>query len=220
MTTLKLEKMGEFFDNRLLIYDEHQLNAIDFAKEFYPKTASLLPKKQHAKVLDLGCGTGLELESYLKNNPSAKITGIDLAPKMLEALKNKFKDKTIYLINGSYFDVDIGENCFDAALSVESFHHFTKAQKEFLYKKIRLSLKNDGYFILTDYFSKTDEQEKFNFRELKRLKEEQHISDNTFYHYDTPLTLSHEIEAMKTANFSKIEIIKSWGATSLIKAYK
>ena len=57
-----LEKMGEFFDSRLDGYEEHQLTAIESAQEFYPFTASLLPMEPGARVLDLGCGTGLELK--------------------------------------------------------------------------------------------------------------------------------------------------------------
>ena len=60
-----LEKMGEFFDNRIDGYEEHQLTCIEGAKEFYPFTASLLPS---GHLLDLGCGTGLELEYYFKDN--------------------------------------------------------------------------------------------------------------------------------------------------------
>ena len=57
-----LEKMGAFFDARLNGYEEHQLNCIEGAKEFYPYTASLLPMCENASILDLGCGTGLQLE--------------------------------------------------------------------------------------------------------------------------------------------------------------
>ena len=93
-----LEKMGEFFDNRLDGYEEHMLNCIESAREFYPFTAEQLPKGPESKILDLGCGTGLELEYYFKKNPEAKVTGIDLAPGMLEVLKQKFPDKDMKLI--------------------------------------------------------------------------------------------------------------------------
>ena len=38
-----LEKMGEFFDSRLAMYDEHQLTAIESAREMYRFTAERLP---------------------------------------------------------------------------------------------------------------------------------------------------------------------------------
>ena len=156
-----LEKMGDFFDNRLSEYDNHQMTCIDSAEEFYLFTAGCLPAGATSRILDLGCGTGLELERYYKLNPSAKVVGIDLAPRMLNALKNKFKDKDLTLILGSYFDVEFESDAFDAVVSVESLHHFTKAEKIPLYHKIGKALKSDGYFILTDYFSLSDSDEEF-----------------------------------------------------------
>lgn len=38
-----LERMGDFFDNRLEGYDEHQLSRIDSAREFIAFTAQCLP---------------------------------------------------------------------------------------------------------------------------------------------------------------------------------
>ena len=52
------------------------------------------------------------------------------------------------------------------------------------------------------------------------LKKEQGINDEEFYHYDTPLTVSHECEAIIEAGFSKVEILKKWGQTFTIRAFK
>lgn len=215
-----LEKMDAFFEARLEGYDEHMLTNIEGAKEFYPATAVLLPTAPGAKVLDLGCGTGLELEYYFAANPEASITGIDLSEGMLAALKEKFPDKELTLICGSYFDVPLGECCFDGAVSVESLHHFTKAEKTELYRKLHAALKEGGFFILTDYFAPDDAYEAFYFGELHRLKAEQGIADSEFYHYDTPLTVAHETEALSAAGFSRVEDLQSWGATHILKAYK
>ena len=215
-----LEKMAEFFEARLDMYDEHMKNDIEGAKEFYPFTAQCLPVSVGATVLDLGCGTGLELEEYFKLNPTAVITGIDLSVGMLKALGEKFSDENLTLIEGSYFDVPFGENKFDSAVSVESLHHFTKEQKIPLYEKLCASLKADGYFILTDYFAPDDEYEEFYQNELIRLKKEQSITDGEFYHYDTPLTVQHETEALLEAGFASVEILRSWENTYTIKAIK
>ena len=139
---------------------------------------------------------------------------------MLNALKQKYSDKDLTLILGSYFEVPFGENKFDAAVSVESLHHFTKEEKIPLYTKLNKALKDGGYFILTDYFALSDETEQQLRQELLRLKKEQGIGDDEFYHYDTPLTIAHETEALLTAGFSSVEVLNSWGVTYTLKAVK
>ena len=213
-----LERMDEFFDTRLDIYDEHQLSAIDSAREFYPFTAQQLPVQAGARVLDLGCGTGLELEAYFALNPSARVLGIDLAPGMLDALCDKLHDKDIKTICGSYFDVPFGTHCFEAAVSVESLHHFTLGEKIPLYRRVRDALVPGGCFVLTDYFASTDEEERRYRTELVELKRDQNISDDAFYHYDTPLTVEHEVQALEQAGFIKVEVLASWEQTSTIRA--
>ncbi|MBQ8638966.1 MAG: class I SAM-dependent methyltransferase [Lachnospiraceae bacterium] len=215
-----LEKMSDFFENRLDGYDEHMRTNIESAEEFYPYTADCLPKKENCSILDLGCGTGLELEEYYLFNPSARVTGIDLSQGMLSALKKKFPDKNMTLVIGSYFDVPFGEQLFDAAVSVESLHHFTKAEKVPLYAKLHRALKDQGYFILTDYFSLSDEEERLHRRNLISIKAEQGLGENECYHYDTPLTVMHETEALLEAGFSSVEVLKNWGATYTLKAVR
>ena len=215
-----LEKMSDFFESRLDGYDEHMLTNIESATEFYPFTARQLPTKKECHVLDLGCGTGLELKEYFILNPGAKITGIDLTEGMLAQLKRKFPDNDITLILGSYFDVPLGKETYDAAVSVESLHHFTKEEKVNLYTKLHTALKENGYFILTDYFALSDDEEILHRKELLTLKAEQGVNDEFFYHYDTPLTKEHETEALLEAGFSNVEILNRWGATFTLKAYK
>lgn len=210
---MKLEPMGAFFSARLNGYDEHMRTEIEGAKEFYPYTASLLPTKQGTDILDLGCGTGLELEDYFTMGGKAKIVGIDLSEDMLAALKNKFVGKEIELYCASYFDVPFGTRRFDAAVSVESLHHFKAAQKLGLYTKLASALKDTGYFVLTDFFAETENEETFYFSELERLQREQGLDPNIFYHYDTPLTVNHEIEILTQAGFSEVRIMKRWGNT-------
>ena len=213
-----LEKMADFFEHRLDGYDQHMMTNIESASLFYPFTARQLPTMDHCRLLDLGCGTGLELEEYFPLCPSAQITGIDLSAGMLSALRQKFADKTISLVTGSYFDVPFGEGVFDAAVSVESLHHFTKDEKIPLYAKLCAALKDDGYFILTDYFALSDVEERMHRQNLLALKVAQGIMDHEFYHYDTPLTIQHETEALLKGGFSSVAVLGQWGATSTLKA--
>ena len=74
--------------------------------------------------------------------------------------------------------------------------------------------------MLTDYFCLTDEEEQMYRQNLIELKAEQGIADDEFYHYDTPLTVNHETEALLDAGFSSVEVLKNWEATYTIKAVK
>ena len=215
---MKLERMDDFFAARVDGYDEHMRTTIEGASDFYAYTASLLPMNSGKRVLDLGCGTGLELEEYFRLNPDAEVTGIDLSEAMLKALKEKFPDRRINLLIGSYFDVPFGEKAYDAAVSVESLHHFPAEQKVMLYRKLPAALKDNGCFVLTDYFAESEELEKEYFQNLKQLKKEQGLSEDEFFHYDTPLTVEHETQALKQAGFSDVQIMKKWGHTFTLLA--
>ncbi len=205
-----LEKMDDFFAVRVDGYDEHMMSNVEKAADFYAYTASLLPKTAGSNVLDLGCGTGLELEEYFGFNPQAKVTGIDLSEAMLNALKAKFPEKDLTLVQASYFDVPLGEHVYDAAVSVESLHHFKDEMKESLYRKLRTALKTGGTFVLTDCFAESDELEKEYFETLARLKKEQGLSEEEFYHFDTPLTVEHEMDVLRRAGFRDVRIDKKW----------
>ena len=215
---MKLERMDDFFTVRVIGYDEHMRTTIEGASGFYAYTASLLPMENEARVLDLGCGTGLELEEYFRLNPDADVTGIDLSEAMLNALREKLPDRKISLLQGSYFDIPFGEKAYDAAVSVESLHHFPAELKERLYRKLHAALKDGGCFVLTDYFAESDELETEYFQNLKQLKKEQGLPENEFFHYDTPLTADHEIQVLQRAGFSDVQIRKKWGTTFTLVA--
>lgn len=105
-------------------------------------------------------------------------------------------------------------------MSVESIHHFTQEQKTALYHKVYSALKAEGCFILTDYFATSEEEEIFYRQELLRLKEQQGIADDEFYHYDTLLTMEHEMQALKEAGFLSVEILGHWENTYTLRVRK
>lgn len=211
---MKLEKMADFFAARIDGYDAHMKRDIVGASEFYAYTTSLLPDDPGARILDLGCGTGLELEEYFARNPGARVTGIDLSEVMLDALKAKFPDRALTLIQGSYFDVPLGEDQYDGAVSVESLHHFPAEMKALLYGRLYAALRDGGVFVLTDYFAESEELERQYFQEFEAMKAEQAVEDGEIYHYDTPLLVEHEMEILRRAGFRDVSIRHPWGVST------
>lgn len=216
-----LEEMSNFFDKRVDEYEEHMFNYVSGVHEYYIETAKYIPKEKDVKILDLGCGTGLELDEIFKINPNVHFTGIDLSKKMLEKLMEKYSDKKeqINLINASYFDVDYGETTYDRVVSVMTLHHFTHEEKLKLYKKIYKSLAQHGQYIETDYTAQNQEEENFYYSEIKRIKAETKITEG-FYHYDTPCTIDNIINLMHKAGFIEVELKWKCEGTAIIVAEK
>lgn len=212
-----MEKMDDFFATRVNGYDEHMLNEVDGCREAYKKIAEFIPADTK-NLLDLGCGTGLELEGIFKRFPEISVTGIDLTKAMLDRLSEKYSDKNITLINGDYFSTDLGREHFDAAISFQTMHHFSHEMKIGLYKKIRNSLKSGGVYIECDYMVETQSEEEHWYAENARIRKELNIPENEFYHFDTPCTTENQIKMFLTAGFASAENVYRVGNTTIITA--
>lgn len=214
-----LEKMSNFFTSRTDMYDEHMLNDVEGCKEGYKKMALLVPT-ECKKLLDLGCGTGLELDEIFRLNPRISVTGIDLTKAMLDKLREKHGDKALNLICGDYFEVPFGMDVFDCAVSFQTMHHFKKDKKLSLYKKLYEGLTDSGVYIECDYMVLTQAEEDHWFSENERLRKEQGIVGDEFYHYDTPCSVDNQTELLKKAGFSSVEQVFRMENTTMLVAKK
>lgn len=213
---MKFERMADFFADRIEMYDEHMLTEVEGCKEGYKKMASLIPDDTEA-LLDLGCGTGLELDEIFLLYPDLKVTGIDLSDVMLGRLWDKHPDKNLTLVCADYFEENLGENKFDCAVSFQTMHHFPKEKKLSLYRKINAALKESGIYIECDYMVLSQEEENFWFSENERLRKENGIADDGYYHYDTPCTVDNQTELLKKAGFNKvIQVFRIENTTMLV----
>jgi len=217
MENQNLEEMSAFFDHRADIYDSHMLDDLGL-EEFYEAVAACFsaPVK---RLLDLGCGTGLELERLFQQYPNAEVTGIDMSAEMLKLLEQKYPDKKLRLIRGSYFDADFG-GPYDHVLSTYSLHHFSEASKLGLYRRVHSALEPGGVFIYGDYTVCTIERQRELIAVSETKRREQGIADGEFYHFDTPFTAETEIKLMTEAGFPAANIIRQWEATTIIIARK
>ena len=213
-----LEEMGAFFNARIDRYEEHMLRDGNF---IYVRVAQQVPVTENIKLLDLGCGTGLELDEIFKVNPTVRVTGIDLTESMLEKLKQKHtaKQSQLKLILADYFKYDFGTEPYDIVLSMQTLHHFVREEKIKLYRKIRAALKPDGFYLESDYMAPDQEFEDFRFAENKRLRAEQGIKEG-YYHYDIPYTVEHQVEMLQKAGFSNVTIIDREEKGALLKTTK
>lgn len=209
------EEMAGFFSARLGMYEDH----MSVWQKAYEAFAQLLP--DHCSVvLDLGCGTGLELDVLYKRYPQLHVTGVDLCQDMLDALRQKHGDKCLDVVCADYLKVDMGAESWDAVISFESLHHFFPEQKAQLYAGIHRALKPGGVFLLGDYIAACDAEEQLLQKVYWEKRKRFGIPEGQFIHFDIPLTLAHETELLTAAGFGEITVDGCIDGATLLRAWK
>jgi len=98
------------------------------------------------RVLDIAAGHGLFGIAIAKQNPQARVTGLDWAAVLQVALKNAGKagvQDRYEMLPGSAFDVEFG-GPYDAILLTNFLHHFDHATCVSLLKKVHAALLPGG----------------------------------------------------------------------------
>lgn len=212
---IELEAMDDFFTARVDEYEDHMA----CWSEAYERMAALIPEGCR-RLLDLGCGTGLELDKIFARFPDMCVTGIDLCASMLEVLKKKHADKLLTLRCEDYFEAELGISVYDAAISFETLHHFRPAKKGALFRNIYESLKLGGVYFECDYIACCEEEETLLLDECNRKRRLAGVPEDQFVHFDTPLTLKHETALLENAGFQEVAAIDCINGATLIKAVR
>lgn len=195
-----LEEMGAFFAARLSGYEEHMSQW----REGYRRMAELVPPDAK-ELLDVGCGTGLELDELLRLRPDIRVTGVDLSKEMLGRLNEKHPDVTA--VCADYLKYQPRAGSFDAAISFETLHHLTPGQKALVFSHILDALKPGGEYIQADYIACCAEEETLLRDTCARKRLRDGVPEGQYVHFDTPLTPEHELALMRGAGFSAVEPI-------------
>lgn len=219
------EPMSSFFDIRAEEYNEHMLT--DIGEEIYIKLGRYIPKTEEPlKILDIGCGTGLELDYIWRQAPNAHITCLDISQKMLELLlaTHTGKHDQTEVIRASYLDWDYLWEAFDMAVSSYTMHHLLPDEKKKAYRKIKGSLKPGGSYIESDFTVDNAMAEQY-MQEYDRIVRSMSRRPKAGeYHIDIPFTADTQLELLLEAGFKSACIleqdIKLRGSRAVFKAVK
>ncbi|MCL1912442.1 MAG: class I SAM-dependent methyltransferase [Eubacteriaceae bacterium] len=211
--------MDDFFASRVEEYDEHMLTEVEGGKEGYIELAKLVPDGV-SNLLDLGCGTGLELEEIFKICPDLAVTGIDISKEMLKKLEQKYPHKHICLVCADYMEYSFGDGVYDCAVSFESLHHLSHSEKLGIYKKIYSALKTGGIYAEGDYMVETLHEELNFLEEGRALREERGAETGELLHIDIPFAISTQLSLLGKAGFYDAKMVWRMGATTIITGKK
>lgn len=107
------------------------------------------------KVLEVGVGTGLSLPEY---KPHLDITGIDLAPEMLQKARERVKTEGLKNVSGLY-EMDAGnlqfpENSFDTTVAMYVITVVPEPEK--VMRELARVTKPGGQVLLVNHFSQEE----------------------------------------------------------------
>jgi phosphatidylethanolamine/phosphatidyl-N-methylethanolamine N-methyltransferase len=103
-----------------LYYEFSHLYDIFFGRVFYPRIVRVIRSlaiEPGARVLELGVGTGLSLEAYPQH---CQVTGIDLAPEMLERAQDRVNRngwRHVTLQQGDAQNLTFADDAFDYVMA-------------------------------------------------------------------------------------------------------
>lgn len=183
------------------------------------------------RILELGVGTGTLSSLVLGEFPHARLTGVDLSPRMIAEARAKlrpFRDR-VELVAG-----DIGEfeeKPYDAVVSALAIHHLSDPQKWRLFRRVHRCLPPGGYFGDADDHLPEDPMFDTRWAQIAssmavggRKRATGWTSPQAVWHehekYDHPSTLSAEVAALERSGFSHVGVPWRFFGQAVVWAYK
>lgn len=105
------------------------------------------------RILDAGCGTGVNLPYLRRCLPRATIVGIDLASRMLRHARGKTLAlaKPVHLCQASCFELPCADASYDVLISTRFIHQFPHPLKQAAYREFRRVVRPGGLIIVEFY---------------------------------------------------------------------
>lgn len=135
---------GDYREDRIIQKQE---------EKFFEKISDIVEGK---KVLDLGCGTGVPFDTYLRKQ-GYDLTGVDIADKHIEKARENLPEAEF--IQGDFFEQDFKQNSFDVVVSFYAIFHIPREEHERLFTRIRKWVDDNGLILVTLGSSEMDNYE-------------------------------------------------------------
>ena len=100
------------------------------------------------KVLEVGCGTGTNLELFAE--AGCEVSGVDLSPSMIDLARRKLGDRADLRL-GDAAEMPFADNSFDLVLSFLTLHEMPPATRAPVMNEIVRVAGEDGRALLIDY---------------------------------------------------------------------
>jgi tRNA (cmo5U34)-methyltransferase len=210
--------VGQAFNASVDYYDDWMKKALPNFDDLFGSAIALIPfaSTQPIDVLDLGAGTGLFSYHVLEKYPQARFVLYDLADKMLEVARDRFRSclPQAEFVTGDYRTLRVTHD-FDLVISSLSIHHLTDDEKQSLFRSIHAVLRKPGLFINIDqirggtaylrdvYWNHWLTQVRQREPDEKRIQESIHRRTT----YDRDALLADQLRWLTEAGFTDVDCV-------------
>ena len=130
-------------------FEESTFSApLDRVNQFLTQVKKFIPKYEHLKILDLGCGDGLFLSELVRIRKNLKCFGIDMSKTNINCAVLRFSngENQISFSQGDYMNYK--QKNFDVIISFSTLHLIDR-NIEMIFRKISNDLKKGGRLIFS-----------------------------------------------------------------------
>lgn len=112
------------------------------------------PEKR-LKILDVGCGTGLNLQGLSALPARHELSGMDFSATMLNQAREKAEhlDNPPELVEGSAYEIPFPDKTFDVVCSTRFIHQFTRENKRKILNEM-FRVTKDGGAIAVEFYGR------------------------------------------------------------------
>jgi ubiquinone/menaquinone biosynthesis C-methylase UbiE len=109
---------------------------------------NVLPPQPGWRVLDVGCGTGASLATYLE--AGCTVAGVDVSSAMLEQARARLADRAeLHLVDGDTLPFDA--DTFDLVLTTMVLHEVDADARSVVIEEMARVTRPEGRLLLTDF---------------------------------------------------------------------
>ncbi len=110
----------------------------------------MFPPRDGMQVLDVGCGTGIQLASY--QQAGCRVTGIDASPAMLQVARSRLGTGASLTL-GDAARMPYPDHTFDLVLAATVVHEMAPRDREAALGEMKRVLRPGGRILLIDFTS-------------------------------------------------------------------
>jgi len=141
---MQSEEIGQAYDTIGLSYQTASADNRKHLEEILGELLEVIP--EGARILDIGCGTGKPISSFLASKGHL-VTGVDVSQRMVELARAQVPEGEFFQADLRTFEPPLAGQ-YDAVIASHSLYYMTREEQKEIVQKFNKWLSPGGTFFL------------------------------------------------------------------------